>query len=157
MTTYSLQLFQQTRNHIVNLLKEHSLEQLNTIPTGLNNNLIWNAGHLLLAQQFIMYHFSGVPLLVPAQEFMPKYASDTNPDGKSTQEEVDQIIELLETTSQKAIEDYQNKVFNEYTSYTSEYFGTTMENIDEAIQFNTLHEGFHFGSMMKIKSALGHK
>ena len=120
---YPLQLFQQNRKNIIALLTEHSLEQVNTIPPGFNNNLIWNAGHLLLSQQFLMYHFSDLPLLVPAEEMMPKYGSDTVPDGNAMQQELDQLLEFLHHTTQKAIEDYSNGVFKTYQSYTSEYFG----------------------------------
>lgn len=151
---YLLQLFQQNRKNIIHLLESHSLDQINAIPVGFNNNLIWNAGHALLAQQFLVYHFSGVPVLFPLDDFVPKYGSDTVPDGKASQEDVDQLIGLLKSTSDKMVEDYQNDVFKSYSPYSSEYFGISMNNIEEAIQFNTYHEGFHFGCMSKIKMAI---
>jgi len=35
-------------------LKSFSLEQLNTVPEGFNNNIIWNVTHALVTQQSIM-------------------------------------------------------------------------------------------------------
>ena len=35
-------------------LKSFSLEQLNTVPKGFNNNIIWNVIHALVTQQSIM-------------------------------------------------------------------------------------------------------
>ncbi len=32
-------------------LEKYSLEQLNYIPEGFSNNLIWNAGHIVASQQ----------------------------------------------------------------------------------------------------------
>ncbi len=151
---YLLQIFQQNRENVIRLLEEHSLEQVNTIPPGFNNNLIWNAGHLLLSQQFLMYHFSDLPLLEPVREYVPKYGSGTTPDGQATQADLEQMIDLLRSTSRQAIEDYNSGLFKTYQPYTSKYFGITMNNIEEAIHFNTYHEGFHFGYMGAIKTAM---
>lgn len=151
---YLLQLFQQNRQNIISLLQEVGLEKANTIPPGFNNNIIWNAGHTLLAQQLLMYHFSKIPLLIPAEELMPKYGSGTVPDGKATQEDLDQLVSLLKSTSDKAVEDYNNGVFKTYGGYTSEYYKVTMNTIEEAIRFNTYHEGFHLGFMTALKTAL---
>ena len=120
---YLLQIFQQNRKSVIALLEKNSLEQINAIPLGFNNNLIWNAGHLLLSQQFLMYHFSDLPLLVPTGEFMPKYGSNTVPDGQAAQADLEQLIDLLRTTSNKAVEDYDSGLFKTYKPYTSEYFG----------------------------------
>ncbi|MEL7343170.1 MAG: DinB family protein, partial [Bacteroidota bacterium] len=126
---YLLQLFQQNRRNIIQLLENSSLEEVNAIPTGFNNNLIWNAGHALLSQQFLMYHAAGLPLHIPAAEVMPKYASGTLPDGQATQEDLDQLLEWLKHTAEKAVTDYQAGSFQTYTEYTSEYFGVSMKNI----------------------------
>lgn len=154
MMNHLLQVFQQNRKSVINLLEKHSLDQINAIPPEFNNNLIWNAGHLLLAQQYLMYHFSELPLLVPIEELAPKYNSGTLPDGQATQVDVNQLIELLRRTSDQAVQDYNKGIFKKYNPYTSEYFGITMNNIEEAIHFNTYHEGFHFGYMSAIKMAL---
>ena len=154
MMNHLLQVFQQNRKNVIKLLEEHSLEQVNAIPPGFNNNLIWNAGHLLLAQQYLMYYSSKLPLSVPVEEFGPKYNSGTKPDGQAAQSDLDQVIELLQTTSAKAVEDYHKGIFKTYNPYTSEYFGVSMKNIDEAIHFNTYHEAFHFGYMSAIGMAL---
>jgi hypothetical protein len=34
-----------------NFLDNYSLEQLNTIPAGMSNNLIWNIAHAIVSQQ----------------------------------------------------------------------------------------------------------
>jgi hypothetical protein len=33
----------------------YSLEQLNKVPPGFSNNLIWNIGHSIVAQQMLVY------------------------------------------------------------------------------------------------------
>lgn len=149
-----LQTFDQNRKNIIGLLRDHSLQQVNTIPPGFNNNIIWNAGHLLLSQQFLIYHFSGLPMADFVNDFAPKYGSNTRPDGKSTQTELDFIIDQLSKTEDQLKRDLAGGKFTTYTTYTSEYFGVTMRNIEEAINFDLYHECYHFGFMSAIKVCL---
>ena len=149
-----LHTFEQNRKNILSILDTHSLELLNTIPAGFNNNIIWNAGHLLVSQQFLLYHFSDLPLPDFVSVLAPKYGADTIPDGMASQSELDLIKNNLKSTTEKVIDDYNNGVFKTYNEYSSKYFGVSMQNIEEAIHFNTYHEGFHFGFMSAIKVAL---
>lgn len=150
---YQLELFKQNRRNILSLLEAHNLQQVNTILPGTRNNILWNAGHLLVSQQFLWYHFSGLPLNVP-EELIGKYAGDTIPSGQASQAEFEEIKSLLRNTAEKALSDYEESIFQNYQSYTSEYFGLTMNTIDEAIQFNNYHEGVHFGHMARMRRAL---
>jgi hypothetical protein len=149
-----LRTFEQNRKNVITLLQNHSLDQLNVIPTGFNNNIIWNAGHLLVAQQFVLYHFSNLPMPDFVQQLAPKYGSGTRPDGNAGQAELDLIIDELRLSTQQVINDFNDGLFRTYQSYTSEYFNITMNNIEEAIHFDTYHEAFHFGFMNAIKTCI---
>ncbi|WP_205896842.1 DinB family protein, partial [Pseudomonas viridiflava] len=48
------------QNFILDLVKDLSIEQLNKIPDGFNNNIIWNIAHLTAAQQNLCYTRSGL-------------------------------------------------------------------------------------------------
>ena len=42
----------ETSRHIyLKFLETYSLAQLNKIPDGFSNNIIWNAGHVIVSQQ----------------------------------------------------------------------------------------------------------
>ncbi len=151
---YTLNLFLQNRENMISLLKSQSLEEVNAIPLGSNNNMIWNAGHALISQQFLMYHFSNIPLLLAADEWVPSYAAGSTPDGNATSQELDRVLDALANTSQRAVLDYNNDLFESYQGYTSKYFGITMNTIEEAVHFNMMHEAFHFGCMVAIRNAL---
>ena len=45
----SFNINQTIRIALLNFLENHSLEQLNAIPEGFSNNLIWNIGHCIVA------------------------------------------------------------------------------------------------------------
>ena len=151
---YTLNIFTQNRKNMLNLLKGFTLEQVNKIPTGFNNNLVWNAGHSLFAQQFLMYVSSGVTPLIPFEEYAQKYGPGSKPESPCTQQEWDQLLGLLESTAAKAVTDFNAGIFQTYNMYASEYFGIKMVNIEEAIQFNTFHEAVHFGHMAAMKNGL---
>ena len=145
---YQLSLFNQNRQNILEILDNITLEQGNTIPQGYRNNIIWNAGHTLVAEEFLLYHSSRLPMSIP-EDYLTEYGSGSQV-RKYTAEEFEALKSHLRTTTKKVEKDYQNGLFstNDYKSYTSEYFGPTMTNIEEAFQFNLLHEGVHFGYIL---------
>ena len=44
------------RMMLIKMLNELSTEQLNKVPAGFNNNIIWNAAHMVAAQQIGRAH-----------------------------------------------------------------------------------------------------
>jgi len=43
------------------MIEDFSLEELNKIPEGFNNNIIWNIAHVIATQQALVYGLSGLP------------------------------------------------------------------------------------------------
>ena len=70
MTTV-IDILRQPRIKILEELQNFSLEQLNDIPAGFNNNIIWNLGHMIAAQQGVCYAFAiaGVPKRITDEVF----------------------------------------------------------------------------------------
>ena len=130
-------------------LENYSLEQLNKIPEGFSNNLIWNIGHIVVVQQMLVYKLSGLPMMV-SDEMVEKYKRGTKPEGFVTQEEVDEIQSLLFETINRTKGDFNSKVFKNYQEFTS-MSGFTIKNAEDALSFNYYHEAVHTGMMMSIK------
>ena len=55
-----IDILRKARLKMLEKINELSLEQLNKVPEGFNNNIIWNMGHLLASQESIMYKRSGL-------------------------------------------------------------------------------------------------
>ncbi len=79
-----------SRTMVSKILENHSLEQLNKIPEGFSNNLIWNIAHIVVTQQLLVYKLSGLPMIV-SDEMVEKYKKGTKPEQEVTQAEVDEI------------------------------------------------------------------
>ncbi|SHG63312.1 DinB family protein [Flavobacterium defluvii] len=137
------------REILVKVLDNNSLEQLNKIPSGFKNNLIWNVAHCIASQQILVYKLSGLPLHV-SDEFIGKYSKGTKPEADVTKEEVDEIRNLLISTLQQTEDDFKNNVFTNYNQYKTS-MGFDLTNVQEALDFVSYHEGIHSGIIMSIK------
>lgn len=137
------------REILLKILDNHSLEQLNKIPAGYSNNLIWNVAHCISSQQVLVYKLSGLPTQV-SDQFIDAYKKGTKPERDVSQEEVDEIRTLLSSTILRTEKDYTNNVFNNYTTYMTS-MGFELTNVDDALSFVNYHEGIHTGIIMSIR------
>ncbi|MCR5861040.1 DinB family protein [Flavobacterium sp. J372] len=127
----------------------YSTEQLNKIPPGFSNNLIWNIGHIIVSQQMLMYLASGNTPNVSI-EMIERYKRGTRPESDASSEEIAEIRSMLFTLVDKSEEDYNAGVFTTYTERKTE-LGFTLTSIEDAIEFNNYHEATHLGIMMSLR------
>ena len=146
----SLQVTIASRELLQKFIENHTLEQLNTIPEGFKNNIIWNIGHVVVTQQLLAYKLSGLSMMI-TDEMVSKYQKGSAPQGNVTQEEVDAIKSLLFTTITKTQEDLENGLFQNYMEYTVSTANFTLKSIEDAMQFNNFHEGIHIGIIMQLR------
>lgn len=149
---YQFELIEQTRHNFSSLMHHFDIEEINKIPEGFSNNLIWNFGHILVSQQLLCYRLSELECLVP-EELINKYRKGSKPVSFIDKDEFQLIDDLLDNTYHQLVENYNDKIFTEYQDYTTSY-NVTLYSIEEAIQFNVLHEALHFGYALAIKNAL---
>jgi hypothetical protein len=138
-----------SRNMVSKFLSGYSLDQLNAIPEGFNNNLIWNIGHIIVSQQLLVYKLSGLPMLV-SDELVEKYKKGTKPESPATHAEVEELQNLLFATIQQTKLDYDSKLFQNYSEYTTATGNHVLKNAEDAMAFSNFHEGLHIGIMTSI-------
>lgn len=145
---YSLEILKATRKNIIRDIENLSIEQFNIIPNGFNNNIIWNVAHLVATQQLLVYGFSGTPFVVP-QELIDLYRKGTAPTAVVDKEQIEEYKSLLISTIEQMDKDYKNGALGEnYRAYTTSY-GMTLSSVEEAIEFNNVHDAMHYG-MIKM-------
>ena len=138
-----------SRKVVSQFLENYTLEQLNTIPHGYSNNLIWNIGHIIVVQQMLVYNLSGLPMMV-SSEMIEKYKKGTRPEHNADQNEIDEMKRLLSATIDHSEVDFTNKIFKTYQEFTT-MSGFTIKSAEDAMVFNYYHEGVHTGIMMQIR------
>jgi hypothetical protein len=140
------------RNILEGFLNQFSLDELNKIPDGFSNNLIWNIAHVIITQQLLVYGNSQLPMLV-SDEMVAKYRKGTKAEHDVNQEEVNEIRSLLFSTLEKTQDDYFNGHFKNYIEYTVST-KSTLTNVEEALEFNNFHEGIHLGYILALKKSI---
>ena len=148
----TFELTRASRKLIAPFLEKYTLEQLNLIPTGFSNNLIWNIAHIVVTQQILVYKLSGLPMLV-SDELVEKYKKGTKPEQPATQAEVDQIKSLLFDLIDQTQVDYGSGVFTNFGEYPTSA-GYFLRNVEQALEFNNFHEGLHIGIMLSLRKHL---
>ena len=138
-----------TRLFILELVKDLSTEQLNKIPTGFNNNIIWNIAHLTAAQQNMCYVRSGLEITVK-QKYFTAFLSGTKPDTFLEKEEIESIFSVLLNSMDRLAADYKNGIFKQFDPWDKRY-GMKLNSIEDAINFVPFHEGMHIGYIMALK------
>lgn len=143
-----------TKNRILlqGFIDHHSLQELNTVPEGFSNNIIWNIAHTIVTQQLLVYNLSGLPMLV-SDELVAAYKKGTKVERDVSQAEVDAIKSLLFSTIEQTKKDYDNKIFKIYNSYTTSTH-STITSVEDAIAFNNFHEGIHLGYILALRKSL---
>jgi hypothetical protein len=147
-----IERLKKTRTYLLDLIKDLSVEQLNEIPLGFNNNVIWNLGHLIVSQQGLCYLRAGLKPVVDEQYFTD-YKPQTKPNFPIQEDEINRIKTLFLSILDKLETDYDQNSFSNYGTFTTPY-GVEITNIDDAINFMLFHEGLHTGYIMAMKRLL---
>jgi len=137
------------RKLLESFLENYSLGQLNKIPEGFSNNIIWNIAHTIVTQQLLVYRLSGLPCMI-SDDLIERFKKGTKPESELSQDEVDAIHNLLFSTIEKTKEDYSNKIFQQFNEYTVTT-KSRLTNVEESIDFNCYHEGIHLGVILALR------
>ncbi len=149
MMDYQCQLQAATRNNALRLVEDLSNEQLNLIPQGYNNNLIWHLGHILVTHQLLCYRLSDQPSFL-SNDFINRYRKGSKPEGIIEENEVDNIKRWLKEVPAQFEKDFNAGLFHTYKPYMTSY-GAHLSSIQEAALFNNMHESMHLGNIISMK------
>lgn len=146
---HSFNILQTTRKRWQELLNDCNVADANHIPKLFNNNIIWNAGHVLATQQLLCYGLSGLPFTID-EKLVNTYRKGTRPSESVDRKFLVTIKELMLSTAEQLEHDYENGIFQKFSDYRTSY-GFELHNIEEAISFNNTHEAMHLGFAKAIK------
>ncbi len=140
------------RVFLLNQINELTTEQLNSIPQKFNNNIIWNIGHLISAQQNMCYVKAGLPVTVDNKYFSP-YISGTRPGTFVDEHNINVLKELFITSIDRLQQDFDANLFCNYSpsAAIARVYGFEVKNIDDALEYLLYHEGYHGGCVLSLK------
>lgn len=141
-------ILKKSRLLILKIIENSSIDQLNKIPEGFKNNIIWNIAHLVVTQQLLCYKFSGLDCLV-SEEMISKFKKGTVPSYTVNSEEFEIIKAQFIELPKQLEEDYKKGIFKTYSEYTTSV-NIELNSIHDAIEFNNYHEGIHLGVILQL-------
>ncbi|WP_298878461.1 DinB family protein [uncultured Polaribacter sp.] len=145
-------VLRKSRELVLKELEGLTLEQIHTIPAGFKNNIAWNVAHLVVTQQLLHYKLSGLNCLCP-DNLIELHKKGTSPTKTFTEEEFEEVKELLIGLPDTLQEDFEAGIFENYNEYPTST-GFVLTSIETAISFNNFHEGIHYGIIRSIKKFL---
>jgi hypothetical protein len=142
-------LIHTAQQNFITMLDGLSLDQINKVPQGYNNNLIWNFAHVIASLQGLCYVRQG--LKAPLDEnFINKYKGGTKPEGSVDAEQYATIKVYALEGINKLRADYKAGVFASFKPFTT-MSGFNISSADYAIKYVAFHHGIHTGYAMAIK------
>lgn len=145
-TQLSIQLHNRKIFH--HYLKQFSLEQLNKVPDGFNNNIIWNIAHTMVTHQLLMYKISGNQMHIPS-DWVKLFSKGTKPERDITAEEVKAIDAALFSTFEQFEKDIASGIFTNFQPYTTST-NMLLDSIATTQCFLLFHDGIHLGSVLAL-------
>jgi len=133
----SIEIIRNPRLNLLKFVNDLSIDQLNMIPNGFVNNIMWNLGHMISAQQ----------------DFFETFKSGSKPERLYTADDLKNIEELFTSTLDQLEADMENNIFVKYTPVTTRY-GVELNGIEDAIKFLPFHEGLHLGYIFALRRAV---
>ncbi len=151
--TQAINTILQPRLKIIEIARQLTLEQLNTVPSGFNNNIIWNMGHVIAAQQGICYKRAGLTTIID-EEFFETFKPGTKPERFFDATDLEKIIGLYTSTLDNFESDLKTDMFANYPTWTTRY-GVELSSIADAVAFLPFHEGLHIGAIIALRKLVG--
>lgn len=137
-----------SRQLMLKIIENLTIEQLNKIPKGFKNNIAWNITHLVVTQQLLCYKLSGLDCLI-SEEMIHNFQKGTAPTYTISEEEFKTIKEQFLEFPDRLREDYDKGLFKNYFEYKTSV-DITLNSIEDGIVFNLYHEGIHLGIILQL-------
>ena len=141
-----------TRTNILKVIDGLTVDELNKIPEGFNNNIIWNVAHCPVTHQLLTYFMSGNKPRIEKQT-IDQYKKGSKPEKFVSKEEIDQIKSSLLSSIDDLKDDLDKLKSSVYKPYATS-FGIELNNLEDAVSFLNIHEGIHFGYILALKRAI---
>jgi len=152
MVITSIDIAIQTRKNFIRLMDEMTIADINSIPPGFNNNIVWNFGHIVVSQQKLCYSLAGLPLKIDTQ-YLQRYQRGSKPQKFIHPEEIAFLKEAACTLIEELLRDLKTDIFRNFNP-TKLHYGLELLCIEDAINYFPNHDALHLGFATAIKRAI---
>lgn len=141
------------RQVTIHTVKDLNEQQAAVIPDGFNNNILWNLGHIYLAQEQFAFCFNPALMEIPTG-FAEMFGMGTKPADWTVQPpSLTELINLLNEQPNRIREKLNNRL-NEEIVTPFNIPGINFRAISELLTFNLYHEGIHVQAIRMLKKLI---
>ncbi len=145
-------IIRQTRSNFTRLVDGLTVEQLNVIPEGFNNNIAWHFGHIMVSQQVLCYVRGNCTPRI-SEAFIAKYRKGTKPESFIGSEEIQEIKRLAVSLIDDLEMDLGTDLFKGFLPVQTE-FGVELSSVNDAVPYFATHDNLHFGYAQAMRRLL---
>ncbi len=150
----TIKYIKRTLELFTQMVDELSVEALNTIPAGFNNNIAWNFGHAIVTIPALCYMRSGIRPDIEVPYFQ-RFVKGSKPTDIATREELDELKNFATSILTQVEDDIATGVFVNIKPFATSTFAYDMDTVDEILTAALAHTGLHYGYALAIKKTLG--
>lgn len=133
----------------VKLAEGTNPETLDRIPSGFNNSIRWNLGHILYVQEQIVFGLAGEQMAFP-KSYEGLFGNGTKPvDWTTEPPSLETLIDGLKEQPARIQQAFSDRL---ETPLVKPFLG--QETIGEIISFSLFHEGVHIGVIKGLQYAM---
>lgn len=146
-----------SRKAFIQLIDGLTIDQLNHIPSGFNNNIIWNFGHIVVSTQTLCYVRTGIWKNADTIKYVSAYAKGTKPTYVVSLEEVEELKALAISSISQIEKDYEAGLFQTIAPYDTATYGSVLQSFEDVIVATAGHDNVHFGYAIAQKRIINNQ
>lgn len=151
MNEYLFDQLKVVRKNTINAVKDLTDSQTDNIPTGFNNNIRWNLGHVYLVQERFAFGFTEIPMQLP-EVYVDLFGKDTKPSEWRVQPPtLAELVKLLEDQTNRIQEKLNNCLDEVLAKPLTMPSGLTLKTVREFLTFSMYHEGMHVQTIKMLR------
>lgn len=135
----------QGREAFIKLIDTLTIAELNEIPEGFKNNIIWNFGHIVVTTPVLCYVRTGVWADASSVKYLNDFKKDSVPARFINEEEVAELKALAISSIESIKEDFKKGVFKEAKPFATGTYGAQMNSFEEVLITASGHDNIHLG------------
>lgn len=143
-----------TRNRTLQALEKTDELVADVVPSGFNNSIRWNLGHILVTQELLMFKYADNKPMKLDSNLIELFKMGTKPDSTLNYPTLEELRKLLAEQQERIERTFAGRLSEMLVSPLK--FGEWIEfkTIGEVLTYTIYHEGIHQGVINGIKYAL---
>lgn len=143
-----------THSYLTRALSTVTLENVNEVPKGFNNSILWNVGHILVSNEMLLFANTGDELKL-SQDVINLFKGGTKPSDWNTEPPTFKVIcNLLDEQVERITTTYEGRL-DEELNKSMKIANFEMKTVRDILGFVIFHEGLHTGLINGLKRAQG--